>query len=589
MSQSAAQSPPRRTSASQESPDPTGSAFLNGDCNPFMRDLTALHNILQSSTDAYWEKAAELLCNYTQAQAVSIWLFPIPDRYPEVRVRVGRWPRKLRAQVERWEAHLQSTVLEQAQRRRPRDRTAASASPLSEPPLFHVRLVADGLIQGGVSLLFPDKAYPAPAEHAPLEQLVNIVLDSGIRSRQLLLVHYRLDRISFIVQVGQALNSTLDLASVLAETTETAASILNAEAATLFLADERRNELIFYVPTGSAGGLLRERRIPYGRGIAGWVATHREALVVNDVTQDPRFFKAMDAVTGFVTRSILCVPLETPSRLVGVLEVLNKRDPQGFSEEDLSWLDTLGHQAAIALENARLYESLRQEQERIIRAQEETRRQIARDLHDGPAQILSLILMNLDMARNFLAKGRMDTVQVEIDLLEQLARQAKDEIRTLLFELRPLILENKDLVSALRAYEQQLNKTLAPQELEIVFELEELPWEPSSQAANQIFSVIQEAISNVRKHAQASHLWVRLWSDRTRLYFQIEDDGHGFDTEKTRAASHEQGSFGLVNMFERLELIGGKLSFQSPSPNTGKGTLVSGEAPWEAILAQDDS
>jgi signal transduction histidine kinase len=313
------------------------------------------------------------------------------------------------------------------------------------------------------------------------------------------------------------------------------------------------------------------------------VASNQQSIIVNDAPRDTRFAAQVDAETGFQTRNILCVPLTVQGRLVGVLEVLNKEGDKGFTEEDKNWLEKLGNQASIALENARLYQNLRMEQERIIKAQEEVRHQLARDLHDGAAQMLSLIIMNVDVARRMLTKERYETVLSELDLLEDLARQANREIRTMLFELRPIILESRGLIPALHAYHTQLQSTMSAQ---MHLLAEDLPFNLADQAANNIFSVVQESINNIRKHAKAENVWLRIWVEGQTLYFEVEDDGRGFDLNATQQNYDDRGSFGLLNMHERMEMISGKLSILSPSPSTGVGTLIQARVPMQKVRKQ---
>src|SRR5690606_24682778 len=129
----------------------------------------------------------------------------------------------------------------------------------------------------------------------------------------------------------------------------------------------------------------------------------------------------------------LCVPLEIKGRIIGVLQVLNKRSDIGFTREDLDLMRTLASQAAIAIENARLYRDLQEERDRIIQAQENVRRELARDLHDGTTQLLSALSMNIEHAQTLLDHAP-ELVRPELDSMKQLADRAIRETRTLLFE-----------------------------------------------------------------------------------------------------------------------------------------------------------
>ncbi|MFZ1756923.1 MAG: GAF domain-containing protein [Caldilineaceae bacterium] len=409
-------------------------------------DLLALTHLLnQRDTTPYWTKCAEVLLTHTGVDAVSLWLFPSHELIPEISVRVGNFSDSRLLRVERWEEALQNSPA-------PEVHTDGSERVLEfqpvetgkidmgigrrngDLPILHIRMHTEGLLHGGVSLALSNAWAMRQDEFQSLIHFVQLVTDNGLRHRQLNITRRRLDQVSLIAQVSQSLNGTLDLDTVLQETTEMTAYVLQAQAATLFLADERQNQLLFYVPTGKAGGVLRETRIPISQGIAGWVATQRQPIIVNDAAKDQRFSGRVDAETGFQTKNILCVPLLSQGRLVGVLEVLNKESKNGFTQEDQAWLETMASQAAVALENAHLFQDLRKEQERMIQAEEEVRRQLNRDLHDGPAQLLNLIIMNVGVARQLLDRKRFETVRSELDLLENLGRHANREIRTLLFD-----------------------------------------------------------------------------------------------------------------------------------------------------------
>lgn len=552
---------------------------LSSTTSTFWADLLELNQLLKNSEDLkYWQLCAGLISRYTRADAISLWLFRTHVSVPELSVQVGDFDPIWLSRIRRWEVALRSYSSDEVfQSTRSEDVELGLGRRDEDQPIIHMRLRMDGILLGGISLILPLDVLPKNHNYDELVNFIHLILDGGLRARQLAITRQRLEQMSLIAQVSQSLNSTLDLETVLRDTTEMSAVTLQAQAATLFVVDERNRELIFYMPTGSAGGLLRERRIPQNQGVAGWVSINRKSIIVNDVDHDPRFTSHVDDSTGFKTRNILCVPLMVQGRLVGVLEVLNKENDEDFTEEDQNWLEKMGSQAAIALENARLYQNLRNEQERIIKAQEEVRHQLARDLHDGPAQILSLIIMNVDVARRLLERERYDTVRSELDLLEDFGRQANRELRTLLFELRPIILESRGLLPALRFYHEQLRNTLPCQ---VHLEVTELPFTLKPKVANNIFSILQEAINNIRKHANAQNTWIRVWTDDGFLWFESEDDGRGFDVNLLKNSYDDRGSFGLLNMHERAEMMNGQLSVLSPSPRIGVGTLVRGKIPF---------
>ena len=156
--------------------------------------------------------------------------------------------------------------------------------------------------------------------------------------------------------VGRALTSTLKLKEVLNLIAEKTTELVKCEAWSLLLMDPRTNELTFEIATGPQPELVRGFRIKVGQGIAGWVAKEGQPILVQDAQKDPRFYPEVDGTTGFRTRSILCVPLMSKEKILGVIELINKVDRSGFDRHDLELVTTLAGYGAIAIENARLYE-----------------------------------------------------------------------------------------------------------------------------------------------------------------------------------------------------------------------------------------
>ncbi len=156
--------------------------------------------------------------------------------------------------------------------------------------------------------------------------------------------------------VGHALTSTLKLKEVLNLIAEKTTQLVPCEGWSLLLVDPKSDELAFEIITGPPLETVRGIRIKLGQGIAGWVAKEGEAVLVQDADEDPRFFPAVDAATGIKTRSILCVPLASKEKILGVIELINKRDRPGFDSYDLTLVSALAGYGAIAIENARLYE-----------------------------------------------------------------------------------------------------------------------------------------------------------------------------------------------------------------------------------------
>lgn len=157
-----------------------------------------------------------------------------------------------------------------------------------------------------------------------------------------------------LLNLARGLSSTLDVDALLKRIGQSAEHMFLCEASAIMLLDEDKGHLYFKVATGEKGGVVTRYRVKIGEGIAGWVADKRESLLINDVKADARFSGQFDQQSGFVTRSVLCVPMTAAGDLIGVLEILNKKDAKGFTEADKSLLESLAGLAALAIANARV-------------------------------------------------------------------------------------------------------------------------------------------------------------------------------------------------------------------------------------------
>jgi len=204
------------------------------------------------------------------------------------------------------------------------------------------------------------------------EQLEEALMEQGKLER--LYSSLDADKLGAAIEIGYLVNSTLNLAEVLGFIMRFVNRVTGSVASTLMLLDLGTGELVFSVPTGPKADKLTDIRIPSGKGIAGWVAEHEQYVLVPDVKNDPRFYAEIDRISGFETKSILCVPLKAKTKLIGVLEVINKRDGGSFTEQDAILLGIFAHQAALAIENARMYNEIRDQMSEILKSVQEKRR-----------------------------------------------------------------------------------------------------------------------------------------------------------------------------------------------------------------------
>jgi len=534
---------------------------------------TLLHLTESKDLPSFLEASLRAACRVADAPAGSLLFVGTPP----LRVQYGTFHPKAAEQVERWEKGVQARLENARGKQLPVPRLAIARHSLGDglPLLLSAPILGNGVLMGSLSVQAPPGVGIPEDREADLRALLAFLGEWAALLWRLRMTEHRLTQMELFLQVGQSMVSTFDLGQLLDETTEIATTIVNAAAASLMLIDTETNELVFEYAIGEKSAEVRKIRIGLNEGIAGWVATHGQPVIVNDVQKDPRFLDRVDKQSGFTTRSIAAVPLEIRGRTIGVLEVLNKLDASGFDTEDLSMLQSIAAQAAIAIDNARLYQSLREERDKIIKAQEDVRRELARNLHDGTVQLLAAIGMGLDHVERLL-EVKPDAVYAELDALRRLVRQATKETRLLLFELRPVILETQGLVAALQSYVEQLQGSEEFQvSLEVVNFHERLP----VQVEGTVFSIIQEAVNNIKRHAKAQHVSLRLEAQGEELVVTVRDDGVGFNVAAVEKDYDKRRSFGLLNMKERSALIDGTLAIESKTCGPDRGTCVTLRVP----------
>jgi signal transduction histidine kinase len=388
----------------------------------------------------------------------------------------------------------------------------------------------------------------------------------------------RINALMALQDISRTLISELDLKRLLQKIIHAAVEVLDASTGSLLIWDPSENSLVFAVTEGGEGEreTLELRRMPADQGIAGWIFTHRQPVIVEDVSQDERFFKGIDESLGRRTSSLVGVPLMTKGEMVGVIEVLNKRSGEKFDEQDLDTLSALAGQAAIAIVNARLYLQIREERDRMLNIEEEVHKKLARDFHDGPAQILASLIMDIEFIQKLLER---DPSKVEAELLQlrEKATKAMRQARTTMFELRPLALETKGLKAALEYYVQRLRQT---ENMSIYLQIEGLEERLPQRVEDIVFAIVLEALGNIKKHARANNVWLTVICGEKELLTTIQDDGRGFDVEEVEISYATRGSIGLLNLYERAEMLGGRISIESAP---GQGTTVSLMVPIPSI------
>lgn len=493
---------------------------------------------------------------------------------PSIKQQIGHLTPEAKDIIEPWEMTLFSRI-----KHIPSDAELTSQAMLSSGhSLIEMLLPSREMILGHVVLFLPPQIRLSREKITQLHQLCQLTGHVAHLRLDRLQTGQRLKRLRMFNEIAQALTSSLDLKKVLRETISLAATLMGANASSLMLVDEKNtNYLNFAIIHGDKGEELLRYRLPRSEGIAGWVVTNAQAVIVNNPRDDERFSQRLDMQTGFLTQNLICVPMKMNGEVIGVLQALNKSE--GFNEEDQELLLTLANQAAIAIVNARLYRDLREERDRIIDAQEKVRRELSRNLHDGPVQHMAAMSMSMDYLK-MLVKRKPEALVPELEELAELNNRAILEARTLLFELRPIVLETQGLVAALRAYVERLNKTGYLNRAKVTLSLPTSIPRLEPKVEQTLFAIVQEAVTNARKHAKAKEISVQAYQKKHFLYLFIRDNGEGFNVRKMFRQHETSGSLGMINMRERAKLIDAKWHIAS---QPGRGTQVSIQVPLKPM------
>lgn len=376
-------------------------------------------------------------------------------------------------------------------------------------------------------------------------------------------------RLEVLYRVTSTLNSTLnyerilDMAldlttEVLADPDDTPARLVSAFM--LFETDRMR--------VGSARRFTNADlrvNLPGNEGLIAQAINSGETKIGVDPIHDPELSRI---VAMHVCKSVLCVPLRSGRDVFGVL-IFGHNQPGYFGEGRREILEVISQQAQTALVNARLYKDLEEEKTRMTEIQEEARKKLARNLHDGPTQSVAAIAMRVNFARRLIDRDVKGAAE-ELFKIEDLARRTTKEIRHMLFTLRPLVLESSGLKAALESMADKMKETY---EQNVIIEVDPMIVDQIEMGKQGvIFYIVEEAVNNARKHAEAEHILVRLKSGQEDIaLLEIIDNGVGFNIGAMESGYEHRGSLGMVNMRERTELISGVLEMESEE---GKGTRI---------------
>jgi signal transduction histidine kinase len=358
-----------------------------------------------------------------------------------------------------------------------------------------------------------------------------------------------------------AIGAELSVEEVLQRLVHSARTLAGARYAALGIPDDDGGFSQFLTSGMSEKLIASLGPLPRTHGMLGAMLETAEPFRTQDIHQDPRF-------NGWWPRghpdmhSFLGVPIVAPEGVIGAFYLTEKEGESNFTIADQELIQLLAAHAAIAITNARLYE---QSRELSILSE---RNRLALELHDAVSQKLFSLVLNAEAAATLLDRDANEA-RAQVVKLQELATQALDELRSLIFELRPPDLERDGLCVALRKHVDVLRR-LQPTQIELKGDLE---LAPDLRRDQDVFRIAQEALQNALRHAHATHILLRLRAEDGRLLLDVEDDGVGFDPD---AADVRSQRLGLTSMEERAQRLGARLEVRSAQ---GAGTTVHLEMP----------
>lgn len=294
-------------------------------------------------------------------------------------------------------------------------------------------------------------------------------------------------------------------------------------------------------------------------GITGRVAASGQAVYAPDVREDSGYVE----MVGSATLSEIVVPIKVKGRVIGVLDAQSDR-LNAFDASAQVVLQSLADQAAVAIENAQLYKQAQQ------LAVVEERNRLARELHDSVTQALYGITLHAEAAYRQLNANQADLANEQLSELRSTAQEALREMRLLIFELRPSVVELQGLIPALRARLEAVEERAG---LNVEFNIEG-QLDLSDKIQDGLYRIAQEALNNALKHAKANNIVLNLFDRTSLVLMEIMDDGAGFNPD----SEIEGGGLGLDGIIERAELLGGTSTILS---NPESGTTIRIEVPYE--------
>ncbi len=363
-----------------------------------------------------------------------------------------------------------------------------------------------------------------------------------------------------LLAVGKVATSSIQLDELLSLSLDTILNVTGTDAAEIWLV-EAEGDLVLRCHRGAHRDAFLERtRFPVGEGIPGLVALNQEPMVIHDLPSDARFLRQKVTEAGF--RTFCALPLRYKSKLVGVMAIAAISEDALKRQGELRLLESISEWLALAIENAHLYQQVQD----LAVVQE--RERIAREMHDGMAQLLGYINTQTMALNKLISDGELGAAKEELAKMQNITRDLYADVREGILALRTAARGGKRWFTALQEYVEQFIEMSGVQvEIKVSAGAESSSLDTGAEI--QLMRICQEALTNVRKHSGVTTAVLALEYSDGALQVTIADNGQGFDLARLPAKGWPR--FGLQTMRERAKSVGGTLQIETAP---GQGTKV---------------
>ncbi|MHB2019344.1 MAG: response regulator [Candidatus Xenobia bacterium] len=389
----------------------------------------------------------------------------------------------------------------------------------------------------------------------------------------------RIQELSVLSEMAEVLSASLNMWELSRRVLALVQRLDDVQASALLLYDEDSEKFVPRMRSNLSEDYDRRAQMGLFDPLIEELFTLRRPVAMETISEQVRSALVLGGLAARM-QSMAAIPMVVKDRLIGVLVCYGKQS-HPWRHEEVSLLSTLAGQAAIAIENVRLYETEREKQRqveqllgKVIQAQEEERKRVATEIHDGVAQTMVGMLTMTQTAMSLLEVDKTATAQ-QLEELKKVIGDSVKEIRQIIFNLRPSALDNLGLVLCLQNYVKRYERESG---INVAMDIGGAQRRLPPTLETTVFRLVQESLTNVKKHAAAQHVRIRITIDQTHVAIRVADDGRGFNWSEVTEKFLKGDSHGLEGMKERAALMRGKLNVIS---GEGKGTVVEVEIPIE--------